>query len=147
MPPGRTFTYSTQNTTIYFDDVILGGNPGTDAIFQGHGRVYTANPNVICTAQALDPLNYPQFFAVKLPMFDRYGNPIDQQLPRPDLTVVKAANPGEALPGQPVSYTMTYTNLGANIAAGAVKTDFMPVTLTNITVSSSPPIPLVINSH
>lgn len=39
MPPNRTFTFSTQNTTIYFDDLILGGGTGTDAIFQGSGQI------------------------------------------------------------------------------------------------------------
>jgi len=66
MPPGRTFTYSTQNTTIYFDDVIVGGVPGTPAIFQGSGLVLTDGADVLCTPQALDPLNYPPVFIVKL---------------------------------------------------------------------------------
>jgi hypothetical protein len=71
-PPGRTFTFSTQNTTIYFDDAILKApestDPGTDAIFQGFGRVLASHKNVVCTAQALDPLNYPPVFAVGLDM-------------------------------------------------------------------------------
>lgn len=69
MPPNRTFTFSTQNTTIYFDDVLLGGSPGTPAIFQGSGRVLADNPAVICSAQVLDPLNYPPVFAVGLEMY------------------------------------------------------------------------------
>jgi len=69
MPPNRTFTFSTQNTTIYFDDVILGGVPGTDAIFQGSGRILSASDEVICSAQVLDPLNYPPIFATKLTMY------------------------------------------------------------------------------
>jgi hypothetical protein len=69
MPPNRTFTFSTQNTTIYFDDVLLGGSPGTNAIFQGYGVILANNPNVICTAQVLDPLNYPPEFVVQLELF------------------------------------------------------------------------------
>jgi hypothetical protein len=69
MPPNRTFAFSTQNTTIYFDDVLLGGSPGTPAIFQGSGRVLTDNPAVICSAQVLDPLNYPPVFVAGLEMF------------------------------------------------------------------------------
>jgi len=69
MPVNRTFTFSTQNTTIYFDDILLGGSPGTDAIFQGSGIIFADNPNVICTAQALDPLNYPPIFATSLPLY------------------------------------------------------------------------------
>ena len=67
-PPLRSFTFSTQNTTIYFDDVLLGGSPGTNAIFQGQGAVYAKNPAITCTAQVLDPLNYPPTFAVSLAM-------------------------------------------------------------------------------
>jgi hypothetical protein len=78
MPPNRSFTFSTQNTTIYFDDVILGGSPGTDAIFQGSGRVLSASPRVICTAQALDPLNYPPVFMDKLALYYGDGYPVGQ---------------------------------------------------------------------
>ncbi|MCA9954210.1 MAG: hypothetical protein H6657_00930 [Ardenticatenaceae bacterium] len=69
MPTNRSFTFSTQNTTIYFDDVLLGGSPGTPAIFQGSGRVLSSNPNVICTAQVLDPLNYPPLFVSGIDLF------------------------------------------------------------------------------
>lgn len=69
MPPNRTFTFSTQNTTIYFDDVLLGGSPGTTAIFQGNGRILSQSDKIICTAQVLDPLNYPPIFATKLTMY------------------------------------------------------------------------------
>jgi len=69
MPSGRTFTFSTQNTTIYFDDVLLGGSPGTDAVFQGSGQIWTSNDNVICTAQVLDPFNNPPTFVTNLPLY------------------------------------------------------------------------------
>ena len=69
IPPNRSFTFSTQNTTIYFDDVFLGGSPGTPAIYQGSGRILSSNPNVICTAQVLDPLNYPPVFVSGLELF------------------------------------------------------------------------------
>ncbi len=78
MPPGRTFTFSTQNTTIYFDDVILGGSPGTPAIFQGHGRVFAESGRVICTAQVLDPLNYPPLFMDKLSLHYSDGTPVGE---------------------------------------------------------------------
>jgi len=68
-PPGRTFTFSTQNTTIYFDDVILGGVPGTPAIFQGSVLVWSDSPQIRCTAQVLDPLNYPPVFATSLELY------------------------------------------------------------------------------
>jgi len=73
MPPNRTFTFSTQNTTIYFDDVILGGVPGTDPVFQGSGQILSESADIICSAQVLDPLNYPPIFATKLTMYHRDG--------------------------------------------------------------------------
>ncbi|MCA9957162.1 MAG: hypothetical protein KC434_20680, partial [Anaerolineales bacterium] len=76
VPPNRSFTFSTQNTTIYFDDVFLGGSPGTPAIYQGSGRILSSSPNVICTAQILDPLNYPPVFMEKLPLYTADGYPV-----------------------------------------------------------------------
>jgi hypothetical protein len=67
--PNASYTFSTQNTTIYFDDVIFGTGGGTDAIFQGAGQVWTDSNRVICTAEALDPLGYPPEFATSLEMF------------------------------------------------------------------------------
>jgi hypothetical protein len=76
MPANRTFTFSTQNTTIYFEDVILGGSPGSDAIFQGSGRVLADHTGVICTAQVLDPLNYPPEFSARLQLYYSDGTPV-----------------------------------------------------------------------
>jgi len=67
MPPNRTSTFSTQNTFLYYEDVFIGG--GTPAIFQGSGRVLTDSPEVICSAQVLDPLNYPPVFVSGLEMY------------------------------------------------------------------------------
>jgi hypothetical protein len=68
-PAGRTFTFSTQNTTIYFDDVILNGSPGTPAIFQGSVLIWSDSPQVRCTAQVLDPINYPPIFVTGLELY------------------------------------------------------------------------------
>ena len=81
MPPNRSFTFSTQNTTIYFDDVLLGGSPGTAAIFQGSGQVWASQRDVICTAQVLDPLGYPPIFATELTLYT--GDGILVGRPRP----------------------------------------------------------------
>ncbi len=80
-PVNRTFTFSTQNTTIYFDDILIGGSPGTSAIFQGSGQIFSSSPDVFCTVQVLDPFNYPPIFVTKLPLFDRYGRLIKHTLP------------------------------------------------------------------
>jgi len=66
VPPGRTFTFSTQNTTIYFDDVIVGDAGGTPSIFQGSAIVWSDSLKVRCTAQVLDPLGYPPEFVAGL---------------------------------------------------------------------------------
>jgi len=66
MTPGDSYTFSTQNTTIYFDDVILGPGGGTPAIFQGSGVILSTGGDVLCTAQSLDPLGYPPSFVARL---------------------------------------------------------------------------------
>lgn len=69
--PNATYTFSTQNTTIYFDDVLLDPSGGTAAIFQGSGQVWADQAGVICTAEVLDPLNYPPTFVSALELFRR----------------------------------------------------------------------------
>jgi hypothetical protein len=69
--PNRTFTFSTQATAIYFDDVFLGGGGGTGEIYQGTGRILAESKQLICTAQALDPFNNPPLFVVNLDLYKR----------------------------------------------------------------------------
>lgn len=77
--PDRHLTFSTQNTTIYVEDVILGGSAGegTDSIFQGSGVVLIDRGTVVCSAQVLDPLGYPPIFAVNLPLWGACGYEAD----------------------------------------------------------------------
>lgn len=109
MPPNRSFTFSTQNTTIYFDDVLLGGSPGTPPIFQGSGVVLAESNNVICTAQVLDPLNYPPVFLEKLPMYDENGILIKRDAP---VSGVSASNNGPTWLGRA-------TRLNGSISEGS----------------------------
>jgi hypothetical protein len=67
--PGRTLTFSSQDTAIYYDDVYVGGDDGTDPIYQGHGRILAGHAQVICTAQVLDARNSPPGFATTLTLF------------------------------------------------------------------------------
>jgi hypothetical protein len=69
-----SMTFSTQNTTIYFDDVVL----NTDAIFQGSGRILSSSPRIICTVQVLDPLGYPPVFMDKLALYTGDGYPVGE---------------------------------------------------------------------
>lgn len=71
--PKQSYTFSTQNTTIYFDDVIFGTGGGTDSIFQGYGRVLSDRSTIRCTAQVLDPLGYPPVYMDKLTMYHPDG--------------------------------------------------------------------------
>lgn len=138
MPPNRTFTFSTQNTTIYFDDVLLGGSPGTSAIFQGSGQILTNRPEVNCSAQILDPLNYPPVFATRLPLYDRNGNLLNHEPPQPDLWVTKTAVPLKAFPHDTITYFIEYGNNGNALANQVVLTDVIPAELTNLTWVATP---------
>lgn len=70
---GATRTWSTQSIFAYNDGVILSAVP---YIFQGSGRVLVKqHSQVICSAQVLDADADPPVYAVKLPIYDRYGRP------------------------------------------------------------------------
>lgn len=62
--------------------------------------------------------------------------PLDAAL---DLALVKAAAPAEALPGQPVTYTLSFTVAGDIVAAGVWVSDTLPAALTGASFSSSLP--------
>ncbi len=121
--PNASYTFSTQNTSIYFDDVIFGSGGGTDSIFQGAGQVWTDSNRVICTAEVLDPLNYPPFFMLSLPLYDSAGNLIGHNRPMSDLVLVKKASPAIAGPGDSIQYTLTYSNTGVFHAENVLITD------------------------
>jgi hypothetical protein len=104
----------TQSTTIYFDDIILGGVPGTDAIFQGSGVILADNPNVICTAQVLDLLNYPPVFATSLPLYKmifevELSGPTNNDLVHEDYAFTASIGPSRAT--APIVYTWEATGL------------------------------------
>jgi uncharacterized repeat protein (TIGR01451 family) len=46
--------------------------------------------------------------------------------PRPDLVVVKTADPAVAAPGEPLTYTLIFSNTGILTATGVVLTDVVP---------------------
>ncbi len=74
---GATYTVSTQLTNLYFEDNVLrptgSTDNGTGVINQGSGKVYTASPYVICTAQVLDPTGNPPAFVTRLTLHNAYG--------------------------------------------------------------------------
>ncbi|MCB0166507.1 MAG: hypothetical protein KDI79_19925 [Anaerolineae bacterium] len=66
----RTWTFSTQNTAVFREDTIM----NTGILEQGSGRILADDPQLICTAQLLDPIGNPPAFMARLPLFDRYGH-------------------------------------------------------------------------
>jgi uncharacterized repeat protein (TIGR01451 family) len=57
-----------------------------------------------------------------------------------DLSIRQSASPKAALrPGQPLTYTLSYTNAGVAIASGVLLTDTLPAALTGLSVTSSGP--------
>ena len=54
-----------------------------------------------------------------------------------DLSISKLLTPTTAVPGQPITYTLSFSNAGGRLATGVVITDSIPVSLTQISVISS----------
>jgi hypothetical protein len=69
--PNQSYTFSTQETSIYYDDIILGPGGGTDTINQGHGQVWADQATIICAAEVLDPFNPIPFYVGSLELFRR----------------------------------------------------------------------------
>jgi uncharacterized repeat protein (TIGR01451 family) len=67
----------------------------------------------------------------------RWTTPVVGIGPAPDLTIAKAVTPASAVPGDPITYTLTFSNAGDLIATGVVITDIVPVSLTVQSVVSS----------
>jgi len=56
-----------------------------------------------------------------------------------DLVISKSATPGDLAPGQTVTYTLSYTNEGPQLATGVVVTDIVPSVLLSLTIQASDP--------
>ncbi len=54
-----------------------------------------------------------------------------------DLSVTKSVSPSTATPGQPITYTIGFTNAGPDTAQGVVLTDTVPSTIVNRSVTRS----------
>jgi len=54
-----------------------------------------------------------------------------------DLSLSKSVSPTTASPGQPITYTLTFSNTGPDTAGNIVLTDTVPVSVTNVSVASS----------
>jgi uncharacterized repeat protein (TIGR01451 family) len=54
-----------------------------------------------------------------------------------DLSITKSVSPANVIPGQPITYTLTFANAGPDTAQGIVLTDTVPISVTNLSVTSS----------
>lgn len=59
------------------------------------------------------------------------------KIPGPNVTLTKSVTPLEVSPGQPLIYTLTYSNVGTTLASGVVITDILPLSLTQVISLSS----------
>ena len=59
------------------------------------------------------------------------------QMLQPDLSIQKTVIPTAVKPGDSVTYTLTFSNNGVGLATGGVITDFVPISLTAVSVISS----------
>jgi len=57
--------------------------------------------------------------------------------PMTDLRIVKDVSSIHATPGQPITYTLTFSNAGNERVTGVVITDILPISVTNTSVISS----------
>lgn len=69
-----------------------------------------------------------------------FGDPaLVVNTPRPDVAITKTVEPsGTVAPGDPITYTLTYTNVGQLDAPDVVITDILPSQLLNPSFSSTP---------
>jgi uncharacterized repeat protein (TIGR01451 family) len=57
--------------------------------------------------------------------------------PKSDLAISKAVFPEQVLPGDPLTYILAFTNEGPDAADDVIITDTLPISLTNLSYSSS----------
>lgn len=55
----------------------------------------------------------------------------------PDLAIIKTVDPSGAAPGDAITYTLSFSNVGTVLATGVVLTDTFPISVTNPTVAGS----------
>jgi uncharacterized repeat protein (TIGR01451 family) len=57
--------------------------------------------------------------------------------PTNDVSITKSVTPTVVVPGQAITYSLRYANIGSEIAPGVIITDIAPDTLTNISYTST----------
>ncbi|MCP4423202.1 MAG: DUF11 domain-containing protein [Chloroflexi bacterium] len=100
----------------------------------------------IVTAAAANGLTLNDSFQIKFQFYDNYafegnndGYAIDdvQLNCEADLTVSKSVSPTTAQAGDPITYTLSFANVGSATAVNVALTDTIPVSVTNTSVISA----------
>ncbi len=95
-----------------------------DTSYDGDGRLCGTEP------QSIQVLNVSSF-----PTFTLRGAFVDLALSK--AVTYTMSVPGEAAPGEIITYTLTFTNNGPGAVSGVVITDFLPAEITVLNVISS----------
>jgi len=107
-----------------------GGDTETHALLSGSSAIDHV-PVVSCTLSTDQRgVSRPQGIACDTGAFE-------YEPPKADATIVKNVDPSIAAPGDPITYTLTFSNAGGMLATGVVVTDIVPVSVTNTSVIST----------
>ncbi len=100
---------------------------GTTMIYECVAKVLaSAGSSITNTATVFNGLNTVQT-----------SNQVSTAITHPDLTLSKAVDPATAAPGDTITYTLTFSNMGNDTASGVVITDFIPAEITVLNIISS----------
>ncbi|HIC89962.1 MAG TPA: DUF11 domain-containing protein, partial [Anaerolineae bacterium] len=121
----------------------LGVATGHETIYQGfYDAVFNQGISQLglATNYAKEALFYSTSpFKDLIDAYVLFGDPaLTIHLPAPDVAISKSSQPSSPwLPGEAITYTLTYTNQGSQIATGVVITDLIPSELINPAWSAS----------
>lgn len=123
------------NSASVVNNIGVGANTGENQIYGRNGSINTGDAQA--SADILNVVNTNitgnNWYFGMINIFDNFlGNII---FPRPDLTVVKTADKSEVLPGEEITYTLTYKNQGRVWASNTIITDTLPAGTTFISAT------------
>jgi len=133
------------------DDTAGGADAGSAYVFVRSGAAWTEQPQLVAPdGTAGDAFGFAvavsgNRVAAGAPQADgSQGTPtagsahvFSDSASSSDLSVLKTHAPGTAIPGQPITYTITVSNAGPDVASGAVVLDTLPAPLLNATWTCS----------
>ena len=118
---GGTFT---QKTTGEINLGTITGNPAYFPLQAGSAAI-DAGTNAACPSPDQRGALRPQGMACDIGAYE-YAPPSNA-----DVTLTKSVTPASVAPGQPITYTLTFSNTGDLTATGAVITDIVPISVTS----------------